>query len=147
MQPLIDAAFDKSKVTCFAYGQTGSGKTWTMMGSGDGKVDGLYNLASKDLFKKLVGPQYDVLKVGVSFYEIYCGKAYDLLNERENCHIRVDKKEKVHIVGLAEKIVPNLESLVSLIQGGLGQRVVGKTGMNSNSSRSHAILQINLRNV
>lgn len=50
---MIDAAFDKSKVTCFAYGQTGSGKTWTMMGSNNGKVDGLYNLAAKDLFEKL----------------------------------------------------------------------------------------------
>lgn len=111
-----------------------------MMGSNDGKVDGLYNLAAKDLFLKLENPEYELLKVGVSFYEIYCGKAYDLLNEREKCHIRVDKKEKVHVVGLAEKIVPNIESLVSLIHGGLGQRVVGKTGMNSNSSRSHAIL-------
>lgn len=93
VQPLIEAAFDKSKVTCFAYGQTGSGKTWTMMGSNDGKIDGLYNLAAKDLFLKLQDKKYDNLKVGTSFYEIYCGKAYDLLNGRENCHIRVDKKE------------------------------------------------------
>ena len=50
--------------------------------------------------------------MGVSFYEIYCGKAYDLLHSREYCHIRVDKKEKVHVVGLTEKIVPNIESLV-----------------------------------
>lgn len=80
----------------------------------------MYNLAAKDLFEKLENPEFELLKVGVSFYEIYCGKAYDLLNAREKCHIRVDKKEKVHIVGLAEKIVPNIESLVSLIHGGLG---------------------------
>ncbi len=64
-----------------------------MMGSNDGKIDGLYNLAAKDLFLKLQDKKYDNLKVGTSFYEIYCGKAYDLLNGRENCHIRVDKKE------------------------------------------------------
>jgi len=32
VQPLVSAAFQGCKVTCFAYGQTGSGKTHTMMG-------------------------------------------------------------------------------------------------------------------
>ena len=59
----------------------------------------------------------------------------------------MDRKEKVNIVGLNEKIVPNIESLVQLIDNGLKSRIVGKTGMNENSSRSHAILEINLRNV
>ena len=52
----------------------------------------------------------------------------------------MDKKERVNIIGLNEKIVPNVESLMALIDNGLGVRVVGKTGMNANSSRSHAIL-------
>ena len=43
--------------------------------------------------------------VGISFYEIYCGKAYDLLNDREKCPIRVDSKENVNIVGLNEKLI------------------------------------------
>lgn len=85
------------------------------MGSSDGKVEGLYNLAAKDLFNIIQEPEYEHLKVGVSFFEIYCGKAYDLLNARSKCPIRVDRKERVNIVGLNEKIVPNLESLVSLI--------------------------------
>lgn len=34
VQPLVTAAFEGSRVTCFAYGQTGSGKTFTMMGPG-----------------------------------------------------------------------------------------------------------------
>lgn len=82
------------------------------MGASDGSVDGLYNMAAKDLFKILEDEQHSNLRVGVSFYEIYCGKAYDLLNAREGCAIRVDRKEKVNIVGLTEKIVPNIESLV-----------------------------------
>ena len=32
VQPIIAAAFEGAKVSCFAYGQTGSGKTFTMMG-------------------------------------------------------------------------------------------------------------------
>jgi kinesin family member 2/24 len=42
-------AFKGAKTTCFAYGQTGSGKTFTMMGTPDGSVQGLYLLASFDV--------------------------------------------------------------------------------------------------
>ena len=38
------------RATCFAYGQTGAGKTFTMMGTGDGQVPGLYLLAAQDIF-------------------------------------------------------------------------------------------------
>jgi len=54
---LIEALFNKAKVTCFAYGQTGSGKTFTMMGdSGDDNshpIPGLYLLAAQDIFDGL----------------------------------------------------------------------------------------------
>lgn len=35
VRPIIEAAFNRAKVTCFAYGQTGSGKTYTMLGDPD----------------------------------------------------------------------------------------------------------------
>lgn len=145
IQPLIASAFNKSKVTCFAYGQTGSGKTFTMMGDMNNGMPGLYLLAANDIFKILQSPDFEHLVVGISFYEIYCGKAYDLFNDRESCFIRLDAKETVNIVGLTEKIIANTESLMSLINYGLSVRITGTTGMNDNSSRSHAILQINLR--
>lgn len=63
--------------------------------------------------------------VGVSFYEIYCGKAFDLLNLREQCPIRVDAKENVNVVGLSEKIIKNPESLMSLIEYGMSERRTG----------------------
>ena len=63
--------------------------------------------------------KYSFLRAGVSFYEIYCGKAYDLLNNRNAWAIRVDRKERVNIVGLDEKIIGNKESLVALMDNGL----------------------------
>ena len=77
-------------MTCFAYGQTGSGKTYTMMGDPKLSIEGLYLLAARDIFQTLKNPQYAEIRVAVSFYEIYCQKAYDLLNDREECPIRVD---------------------------------------------------------
>ncbi len=47
--PLVAEAFKGAKTTCFAYGQTGSGKTFTMMGTPDGAVPGLYLLAAFDV--------------------------------------------------------------------------------------------------
>lgn len=51
----------------------------------------------------------------------------------------------MNVVGLTEKIVPNQKSLMTLIDYGISHRSSGVTGMNQDSSRSHAILQINLR--
>lgn len=84
--------------------------------------------------------------MGVSFYEIYCDKAFDLLNDREECPIRVDGKDNVNVVGLNEKLIPNTETLMSLIYSGLSERVTSKNSQNEHSSWSHAILQISLRN-
>lgn len=42
---------------------------------------GLYLLASEDIFAYLA-QQADDIQVLVSFYEIYCGKLFDLLNSR-----------------------------------------------------------------
>lgn len=62
----------------------------------DGKqVDGLYVLASHDIFAKLAQPANRGLRVFVSFYEIYCGKLYDLLNKRAKLDAREDAKQNV----------------------------------------------------
>ena len=84
VRPMIEAAFRKTKVTCFAYGQTGSGKTFTMMGntSKENSIPGLYLFSAFDIFSLLTRQEYSNLDIWVSFYEIYCGKLYDLLNNR-----------------------------------------------------------------
>ena len=69
IRPMIEAAFNKTKITCFAYGQTGSGKTFTMMGSSN-KIPGMYLLASYDIFSLLQNNKYNGLSIWISFYEI-----------------------------------------------------------------------------
>lgn len=86
---MILKSLQEFNVSFFAYGQTGSGKTFTMMGDPKKDIDGLYLLAAKDIFQS-IRLKTSNLKVFVSFYEIYCDKAYDLLNEREECPVRVD---------------------------------------------------------
>ena len=72
--------FEGGMATCFAYGQTGSGKTHTMGGEFHGKQqdskNGIYALATKDVFKYLNSAKYKHLKLQVScsYFEIYSGK-------------------------------------------------------------------------
>lgn len=138
VKPLVAETFKRANTTCFAYGQTGSGKTFTMMGTRDGSVSGMYTLASYDIIELLEA--YEGLELYISFYEIYCGKLHDLLNKRKNVEAREDAKQRVQIVGLTETKVTTIEDIMELIHKGLQQRVCGTTGANAESSRSHAIL-------
>ena len=87
------------------------------MGTQDGSVPGLYLLASFDVIDLL--NQYEDLELFLSFYEIYCGKLYDLLNNKELVQCREDAKQKVNIVGLTEKQVLNVEDIMRHISVGL----------------------------
>lgn len=144
VRPMIEAAFNKAKVTCFAYGQTGSGKTFTMMGKENSP--GLYLLAAYDIFTLLQNREYSGLSIWVSFYEIYCGKLFDLLNGRNSLTAREDAKQNICIVGLTEKKVNDMTVLMNIIEKGLKVRTVGVTGANADSSRSHGIIQISIKN-
>ena len=150
VKPMIEAAFHKTKITCFAYGQTGSGKTYTMMGTNNlnngQNVPGLYLLSCIDVFKYLKKKEYNFLEIWVSFYEIYCNKLFDLLNNKNVLQAREDGKGNICIAGLIEKNAKTINELMSLIDFGLNSRTVGITGANLDSSRSHAILQIALKN-
>ncbi|KAF6124987.1 kinesin family member 24 [Phyllostomus discolor] len=142
--PLIQHIFNGGNATCFAYGQTGAGKTYTMIGSHQNP--GLYALAAKDIFRQLQVPQSRRhLFVWISFYEIYCGQLYDLLNRRKRLFAREDSKHVVQIVGLQELQVDSVELLLEVILKGSKERSTGATGVNADSSRSHAIIQIQIK--
>ena len=151
LKSMINAAFQKTKITCFAYGQTGSGKTYTMLGNNHIKNDknpqvpGLYLLSCIDIFSNLKKKEFSNLEIWVSFYEIYCNKLFDLLNNKNVLQAREDGKGNICIVGLVEKNTKNIQELLDIIDYGLNSRTVGITGANLDSSRSHAILQISIR--
>ncbi|XP_064153595.1 kinesin-like protein KIF24 [Anguilla rostrata] len=152
--PLIQHIFNGGKATCFAYGQTGAGKTHTMLGSSP-RRPGLYALAARDIFARLAqaeqrpgpspGPGPGPLSVRVSFFEIYCGQLYDLLDHRKRLFAREDGQRMVQIAGLREVGVESVASLLEVISRGSRERSRGASGVNCDSSRSHALLQIHLR--
>ncbi|KAK9539203.1 hypothetical protein VZT92_004324 [Zoarces viviparus] len=150
-KPLVQSTFEGGISTCFAYGQTGSGKTHTMGGDFTGKqqntTKGIYALAAQDVFTYLNHRKYAHLDLSahVSFFEIYNGKVYDLLNNKAKLRVLEDERQQVQVVGLEEVYVSKAEEVIKLIQLGSACRTSGQTSANANSSRSHAILQIVLR--
>lgn len=150
-QPLVKTIFEGGFATCFAYGQTGSGKTHTMGGDFSGKVQdcqkGIYAMAAADVFRLANSPKYRPLNlvVSASFFEIYSGKVFDLLNNKAKLRILEDGKQQVQVVGLTEKAVTSVEEVLKFIQKGNNARTSGQTSANANSSRSHAVFQIIIR--
>lgn len=150
-KPLVQTIFERGMATCFAYGQTGSGKTHTMGGDFSGKNQdsskGIYALATQDVFSLLEQPRYKDLnlKVFVSFFEIYSGKVFDLLNKKTKLRIMEDNKQQVQIVGLLEQDVFCVDDVIMNIDMGSNYRTSGQTSANNYSSRSHAVFQIILR--
>ncbi|XP_062215732.1 kinesin-like protein KIN-13B [Phragmites australis] len=138
VEPVVPAIFNRTKATCFAYGQTGSGKTYTMRP--------LPLKASQDILR-LMHHTYrnQGFQLFFSFFEIYGGKLFDLLNDRSKLCMREDGKQKVCIVGLQEYRVSDVETIKELIEKGSATRSTGTTGANEESSRSHAILQLAIK--
>ena len=114
-----------------------------MLGTSDREVPGLYLLAAYDIIQYL--NMYSDLELYISFYEIYCGKLHDLLNDRSIVQCREDGKQQVNIVNLTEVQVSDVESIMETLQAGMSLRASGSTGANAESSRSHAIMQMVLK--
>uniref|UniRef100_A0A674EZM4 Kinesin-like protein n=2 Tax=Salmo trutta TaxID=8032 RepID=A0A674EZM4_SALTR len=150
-RPLVETIFERGMATCFAYGQTGSGKTHTMGGDFSGKNQdcskGIYALAARDVFVMLKKPCYRKLDLQVyaTFFEIYSGKVFDLLNGKAKLRVLEDGKQQVQVVGLHERDVKCTEDVLKLIEVGNSCRTSGQTSANAHSSRSHAVFQIILR--
>ncbi|XP_057675556.1 kinesin-like protein KIF2A isoform X2 [Corythoichthys intestinalis] len=150
-QPLVETIFERGMATCFAYGQTGSGKTHTMGGDFSGKNQdcskGIYALSARDVFLMLKKPVYKKLDLQVfaTFFEIYSGKVFDLLNRKAKLRVLEDGKQQVQVVGLQEREVKGTEDVLKLIEVGNSCRTSGQTSANAHSSRSHAVFQIILR--
>uniref|UniRef100_A0A8C6PI59 Kinesin-like protein n=1 Tax=Nothobranchius furzeri TaxID=105023 RepID=A0A8C6PI59_NOTFU len=150
-RPLVETIFERGMATCFAYGQTGSGKTHTMGGDFSGKNQdcskGIYALAARDVFLMLKKPNYKKLELQVyaTFFEIYSGKVFDLLNRKAKLRVLEDGKQQVQVVGLQEKEVKCTEDVLKLIEVGNSCRTSGQTSANAHSSRSHAVFQLILR--
>lgn len=118
--------------TVLAYGQTGTGKTYTMLEKGIGMI----YLAIRDItaFRR---------SGTVTFCEIYMGQVYDLLDGGKKIQLR-EVNGVVHLSNSREEAFRGHEEALRIVDKGMCLRKTGVTGANSKSSRSHAVILVNL---
>ncbi|KAG0439217.1 Chromosome-associated kinesin KIF4 [Dictyocoela muelleri] len=167
VEPLLKNTIEGYNATIFAYGQTGSGKTYTMGMSRDGFIrrDGIVPRSIEYLFKKknddiilskdqeTANNTYnnsrkrkndDNCELSMSFIEIYNEDVKDLLGNKANVFLR-EVNGEVQMAGVREIKIDSLVDTFEILSSACGERTTKSTRMNSTSSRSHAILTINMK--
>ena len=141
-QNLLPGIIEGYNATVFAYGATGSGKTYTMLGTI--QKEGIMTRSITDLFKLLYSQKNKEFKIEVSYIEIYNEIIRDLLADGNVIDIHEDKNFGIILQGVKEVEVENNDNFYDLLSLGNRKRTTGSTNNNETSSRSHAVLRINL---
>ncbi|KAF7638141.1 Kinesin motor domain-containing protein [Meloidogyne graminicola] len=163
---LLVGAFDGYNATVLAYGQTGSGKTYTMgtcfdvkQSSDNNLTVGIIPRAAKHLFEgieerklsaKSAGAVEPIFELNVQFIELYNEEIVDLLSgERSrNTTIRIREdpiRNEINLRGTTWLPVKSALDIMSALKAGALNRTTAATNMNQQSSRSHAIFTIRLK--
>ncbi|XP_069786281.1 kinesin-like protein KIF19 isoform X2 [Narcine bancroftii] len=142
---LIEGIISGYNATVFAYGPTGAGKTYTMLGTDN--EPGIYVRTLNDLFKCIEETNDDMeCTVSMSYLEIYNEMIRDLLNPLSGfLDLREDSKGGIQIAGITEVSTINAKEIMQLLMKGNKQRTQEPTAANKTSSRSHAVLQVTVR--
>lgn len=142
-KPVVESVLNGFNGTVMAYGQTGTGKTFTLgqLGEHDSAEQGIMVRALEDILAD-VDPNHDT--VTVSYFQLYLETVRDLLApERDNIAIVEDPKTgDVSMAGATMVQVRNRGGFVQLLKTGQQNRFASNTKMNTESSRSHAILLV-----
>lgn len=144
----VDDFFNGYNGTVLTYGQTGSGKTFTMMGDLQNEdMKGLIPRIADAIFNNIsTGSSNTEFTLSASYMEIYMELIRDLLSSsnKETLQVVEDKVNGVHVTNLTKAYISSTEELHALLKRGSELRVTSSTEMNRESSRSHAIFQLNL---
>ncbi|PYI09404.1 P-loop containing nucleoside triphosphate hydrolase protein [Aspergillus sclerotiicarbonarius CBS 121057] len=150
----------------FAYGHSGSGKSHTIMGYDFSNPDefGMCLAAAHHLFEKLEtlneGNHAAALQLGIGLrmYELRNKTAFDLLNGRSSCHVREGYDGQTHIRGETEvlengkvRVRPvvtkpcwSFDDFRKELLAGLALRATGTSTVHDQSSRTHAVLELEI---
>ncbi|EEP82332.1 conserved hypothetical protein [Uncinocarpus reesii 1704] len=172
VEPTLPQVLSGGTCNFFAYGHSGSGKTHTIIGYDYENPDqfGLCLAAAYSLYGTLedlnaaqkpngeIKKEGNMLGIGIRMYEMRKNTAFDLLNERRECYVREGPDGRVHIRGETEmleggkvRVRPvvtracwNFDDLRRELQVGLQLRATGSSTVHDQSSRTHAVLELEI---
>ncbi|XLS57277.1 hypothetical protein HN51_007032 [Arachis hypogaea] len=132
--------------TIMAYGQTGTGKTYTLgrLGEEDTAARGIMVRSMEDI---LADVSLETDSVSVSYLQLYMESIQDLLDPaNDNITIVEDPRTgDVSLPGASLVEIRDQQSFVELLRLGEVHRFAANTKLNTESSRSHAILMVHVR--
>uniref|UniRef100_A0A368UHF5 Kinesin-like protein n=1 Tax=Glycine max TaxID=3847 RepID=A0A368UHF5_SOYBN len=145
-RPVVESVLDGYNGTIMAYGQTGTGKTYTLgrLGEEDNAARGIMVRAMEDI---LADVSLDTDSVSVSYLQLYMETIQDLLDPaNDNITIVEDPKTgDVSLPGASLVDIRDKQSFVELLRLGEAHRFAANTKLNTESSRSHAILMVHVK--
>lgn len=150
---LMDAAMAGYHATVFAYGQTGSGKTHTMFGHEDSSPgddgaelhEGLTIRCIRHIYDHIAKNTSERIVVRASCLEVYNEGVYDLLQlSSKALPLKWDPEKGYWVPGLKHVDCSTLDKALHVARTGVKHRRTGAHALNHESSRSHAILTLNL---
>ncbi|KAI9082692.1 hypothetical protein K1719_035266 [Acacia pycnantha] len=145
-RPVVESVLDGYNGTIMAYGQTGTGKTYTLgrLGEEDTAARGIMVRAMEDILA-VVSLETD--SVSVSYLQLYMETIQDLLDPaNDNISIVEDPKTgDVSLPGAKLVEIRDQQSFVELLRFGEAHRFAANTKLNTESSRSHAILMVHVK--
>jgi hypothetical protein len=122
----------------------GCGKTFTITGTTENP--GIIFQTMNELYTEIERLSNDfIIETGLSFLEVYNETIKDLFSNSNNVLDIREDDSKIIVAGLNEIIPRNLDHIMKLLLQGNENRTKAFTHANAVSSRSHAILQINVR--
>ncbi|XP_073286788.1 kinesin-like protein KIN-UB [Primulina huaijiensis] len=145
-KPVAESVLDGYNGTVMAYGQTGTGKTYTLgrLGGEDTSARGIMVRSMEDLLAN-ISPDTD--SISVSYLQIYMETIQDLLNPaNDNISIVEDQKTgDVSLPGATVLEIRDQQSFIELLRLGEDHRFAANTKLNTESSRSHALLMVHVK--
>ncbi|KAG2681377.1 hypothetical protein I3760_11G141700 [Carya illinoinensis] len=145
-KPVVESVLDGYNGTIMAYGQTGTGKTYTLgrLGEEDTAARGIMVRAMEDI---LADVSLETDSISVSYLQLYMETIQDLLDPaNDNIPIVEDSKTgDVSLPGANLVEIRDQKSFVELLRLGEAHRFAANTKLNTESSRSHAILMVHVK--
>ncbi|KAJ7988970.1 hypothetical protein DPEC_G00314710 [Dallia pectoralis] len=147
---ILENALQGYNATLLAYGQTGSGKSYSMVGYGPNK--GLVPTLCDRLFQAIRANQDSrQCQVFFSMLEIYNEQVVDLLSRGSRApgglRVREEQQRSFYVEGLRRVPCDSAPQVEQLMEQGTRARTTAATHMNANSSRSHMLIILQLKQI
>lgn len=166
--PTLPRVLNGQSCNFFAYGHSGSGKSHTIIGYDFEHPDefGLCLSAARALYEHLdqrnatagMNEPEKKFLLGLRMYELRKNTAFDLLNDRCKCHIREGPDGKTHLRGETEtladgkvrvrpivtKACSSFDEFHAQLLAGIGRRATGSSTVHDQSSRTHAVFEVEI---